>query len=101
MLALTAHKCAVTVWEKVFDKIRSIHHNRFLRMEEPVMAILEAQISEYLHYCEHQKKLSEKTIKAYSIDLAQFINHASIQGDPLSKGCIEYFARREPSVRAN
>ena len=30
------------------------------------------QIAQYLQYCEHHKKLSEKTLKAYKIDFKQF-----------------------------
>jgi integrase/recombinase XerD len=33
------------------------------------------EINSYLSYCENQKKLNQKSIKAYSIDLEQFISH--------------------------
>lgn len=36
------------------------------------MKTLEAYISEYLTYCKTQKRLDEKTIRAYRYDLAQF-----------------------------
>lgn len=36
------------------------------------------EIKGYLSNCEFQKKLSKKSIKAYSIDLYQFANHAEI-----------------------
>jgi len=32
------------------------------------------EIENYLYYCQYQKKLSQKSIKSYSIDLEQFIN---------------------------
>ncbi len=34
-------------------------------------------INKYLDYCSHQKRLDEKTIKAYRIDLDQFVNYIS------------------------
>jgi len=33
------------------------------------------EIKNYLYYCKYQKKLSQKSIKAYSIDLKQFISY--------------------------
>ncbi|WP_367567936.1 tyrosine-type recombinase/integrase [Lacrimispora sp.] len=36
---------------------------------------LEQLISEYLEYCHYQKKLNQKTIKAYKIDLNQYYGH--------------------------
>ena len=33
------------------------------------------EIKKYLNHCEFQKKLSQKSLKAYSIDLRQFISH--------------------------
>lgn len=33
---------------------------------------LNEQISKYLEYCQYQKRLDEKTLKAYRIDLRQF-----------------------------
>ncbi len=37
------------------------------------MNTLQTQIDEYLKYCKIQKRLDSKTLKAYKIDLAQFI----------------------------
>ena len=36
---------------------------------------LQTQIDIYLEYCQDQKRLDAKTIKAYRIDLKQFQNH--------------------------
>ena len=36
------------------------------------------QLEEYLHYCEFQKRLDVKTLKAYRIDLSQFMNKSHI-----------------------
>lgn len=33
---------------------------------------LQTQINDYLAYCRYQKRLDEKTLKAYRIDLTQF-----------------------------
>ena len=47
---------------------------------------LEQITKEYLNYCQYQKCLDSKTLKAYRIDLAQFIskverrNHSSRYG---------------------
>jgi len=37
------------------------------------MSSLQTQIEGYLEYCQYQKRLDEKTLKAYRIDLAQFV----------------------------
>ena len=39
------------------------------------MINLQNEITAYIAYCEKQKKLSQHTIKAYRIDLAQFISY--------------------------
>jgi len=47
---------------------------------------LEHEINIYLQHCEHQKKLSALSIKAYSIDLKQFTTYAlCATSDVLSK----------------
>lgn len=38
---------------------------------------LQTVISHYLEYCKHQKQLDLKTLKAYQIDLKQFLKHTS------------------------
>lgn len=38
---------------------------------------LQSEIQNYLNYCQHQKRLDEKTLKAYRIDLCQFHNSIS------------------------
>ena len=42
--------------------------------------LLSTHIQNYLTYCKNQKRLDEKTLKAYRIDLAQFA-HAQISSD--------------------
>ena len=39
---------------------------------------LNTQLSNYLEYCNEQKRLDKKTLKAYKIDLNQFITHIEL-----------------------
>ncbi|MDR0473990.1 MAG: hypothetical protein LBH43_10020 [Treponema sp.] len=41
------------------------------------MTHLKQAIDDYLAYCEHQKKLNAKSIKAYTIDLKQLVRHTA------------------------
>lgn len=41
------------------------------------MENLQTQISNYLNFCQLQKRLDDKTLKAYRIDLKQFLNQMS------------------------
>jgi len=47
------------------------------------MIKLKQTIENYLEYCEHQKKLSTKSIKAYNIDLGQLRQHVSSDDIPV------------------
>ena len=40
-----------------------------------IMNNLQTRIEEYLKYCKIQKRLDAKTLKAYKIDLAQFMRN--------------------------
>lgn len=52
------------------------------------------EVQEYLHYCEYQKKLSRLSLKAYIIDLGQFIKYtARAQQHALSKVTISGYMR--------
>lgn len=42
-----------------------------------IMENLQTQISNYLNFCQLQKRLDDKTLKAYRIDLKQFLNQMS------------------------
>lgn len=42
------------------------------------MVTLETTIYDYLRFCESQKKLDDKSIKAYRIDLKQFRTHIPV-----------------------
>ena len=46
------------------------------------MNSLQTHINSYLEYCQNQKRLDSKTLKAYRIDLAQF--HASLPANDIS-----------------
>ena len=52
------------------------------------------EINNYLNYCESQKKLNQKSLKAYSIDLEQFISHfGSAEEQSLTKtGICSYIS---------
>ncbi|MDE7478711.1 MAG: tyrosine-type recombinase/integrase [Lachnospiraceae bacterium] len=41
---------------------------------------LQTQITNYLEYCQNQKRLDSKTLRAYRIDLTQFFNHIQTAG---------------------
>lgn len=41
------------------------------------MSSLQTQIKQYLEYCQYQKRLDKKTLKAYRIDLIQFLAEIS------------------------
>ena len=41
------------------------------------MNTLQTHIDHYLTYCRYQKRLDEKTLKAYRIDLTQFLSQIS------------------------
>ncbi|MDR0288292.1 MAG: tyrosine-type recombinase/integrase [Clostridiales bacterium] len=56
------------------------------------MTLLKQAVDDYLAYCEHQKKLSVKTIKAYTIDLGQFIQYTASENIPTKADISAYFA---------
>lgn len=55
------------------------------------MKLLSQHIQGYLHYCKYQKKLSDHTLKAYQIDLYQFMLFTEKEAEPLSKACIQQY----------
>ncbi|QIB69509.1 tyrosine-type recombinase/integrase [Aminipila butyrica] len=52
---------------------------------------LEKAIITYLEYCQYQKKLSDKTIKAYRIDLNQFQIYAEDTGQVINRVYLSNF----------
>ena len=52
------------------------------------MVVFKNQIQNYLSICANQKKLNEKTLKAYRIDLTQFDFFVSQNGLPFGKECL-------------
>ena len=56
------------------------------------MTNLQSTISSYLEYCQYQKRLDAKTLKAYRIDLKQFEKHISTDSIPcISPDILEKF----------
>lgn len=55
------------------------------------MNTLNHYIMEYLEYCEYRKRLNQKTIKAYQIDLMQYCNFSTTLPEYLSKDSIDQF----------
>ena len=53
-------------------KARPHLENRANNIRRQIMNNLEALIKHYLEYCNTQKRLDSKTLKAYNIDLRQF-----------------------------
>ena len=71
-----------------FDKTSFILHNDSTLFWRMNMNHLQSQIEGYLNYCQNQKRLSSKTIKAYQIDLKQFEHYTLAGYEPLSKNSI-------------
>lgn len=55
------------------------------------MEKLDSQIEDYLGYCQQQKRLNEKTVKAYRIDLTQFSDASAHLEGPLDKDNITHY----------
>jgi integrase/recombinase XerD len=64
------------------DKYPYNTHNRNVIIGGQIMNKLKQIIADYLAYCEYQKKLSAKTIKAYTVDLEQFRRHIVSENIP-------------------
>lgn len=55
------------------------------------MNTLNNYIVEYLEYCECRKRLDKKTLKAYQIDLKQYLDFSSNSSEILSKNTVDLF----------
>ena len=55
-----------------FNMICCCNLLKYPAKKEKIMNTLETNIQRYLLYCEEQKRLDDKTLKAYRIDLTQF-----------------------------
>lgn len=56
------------------------------------MSNLQTHIKNYLEYCEQQKRLDEKTLKAYRIDLRQFCTQlCSIEHEDITQEILETY----------
>lgn len=55
------------------------------------MNTLDNYISEYVEYCEYRKRLDSKTLKAYKIDLKQYIDYCSALSDCFGKDVVDNY----------
>ena len=55
------------------------------------MKTLNNHIVEYLEYCEFRKHLDSKTLKAYKIDLTQYIAFSHDSSDYFSRNTVDHF----------
>ena len=55
------------------------------------MKITQKRIDTYLNYCRYQKKLSSETLKAYRIDLTQFMHFAAEMDKQLSRANLSSY----------
>lgn len=54
---------------------------------------LSTQMETYLNYCRYQKKLSDKTLNAYKIDLGQLLAFSENEENPLTKTFLTGYIR--------
>ena len=52
---------------------------------------IQSQIASYLFYCREQRRLDEKTVRAYRIDLQQFQDYISNKDIPVSKDLLNSY----------
>ena len=55
------------------------------------MKTLANHIAEYLEYCELRKRLDNKTLKAYKIDLTQYTEFSCVLPNCLSRNTVDHF----------
>ena len=60
-------------------------------MEGLQMINLDREINNYLDYCKYQKNLNSKTLKAYTIDLMQFVKLANEEEYELNRSGLSYY----------
>lgn len=58
------------------------------------MNTLERYLKDYLTYCKYRKRLDQKTLKAYSIDLQQYQRFSSSTSSPLSRTTLDQYITR-------
>ncbi|MBO1317542.1 tyrosine-type recombinase/integrase [Acanthopleuribacter pedis] len=81
-------------------------HERSSRMSRStIMQSVQKANDDFLHYCRHEKKLSDKTLKAYGIDLKQFIeylgrNHQQLELVNIDKNILgDYLEELDSGVK--
>lgn len=55
------------------------------------MSALDSYVNDYLDYCKYRKRLDQKTLKAYRIDLKQYRDYAQTRDDGLSRDTVDSF----------
>lgn len=55
------------------------------------MNTLNTTLTEYLEFCEYRKRLDKKTLKAYRIDLKQYIDFSYSMPEAISKNTVDLF----------
>ena len=55
------------------------------------MTILNDSIADYLEYCKYRKRLDAKTLKAYRIDLEQYVNYLKKISESYSKDNLDKY----------
>lgn len=66
--------------------------DKYLDKGDLFMNNLQMHLKNYLEYCVHQKRLDSKTLKAYRIDLNQFIEYSSSStSNDITPDCLEHY----------
>ena len=52
------------------------------------------EMEQYLEFCQYRKELSRNTVKAYRIDLEQFLRY--VKEDTLLRSKIEAYTNKKP-----
>lgn len=73
------------------DTLQTKTHNVRKKERAYYMNTLNKHITEYLEYCEFRKHLNTKTLKAYKIDLKQYLHYSNISPEYLSKNTVDSF----------
>lgn len=63
----------------------------FFYTKEAVEMVLKEEMCKYLQYCECQKELDGKTIRAYRTDLEQFILFLQENGEVVNKETVNLY----------
>ena len=65
--------------------------DKYIDKGDSFMNNLQIHLNNYLEYCAQQKRLDSKTLKAYQIDLNQFIMYSSSDLNDITPACLECY----------